>query len=280
VKAAAAKAGQPGQTECTFGSSVMEHFIAHPGAKDGIVPLMVSDYGAQYDTHLMVAKDSKIHSIKDLKGKSIHIGQLPTYLGVMGALEANGMTGADVKLSYAKQAGVEKLGDLESGRIAAMTAYLPTMAYLLATDKVRVLEANIVSRYVGKRLPHSLLIVNAKFAAANPKAVAAFHAAVVKSYQDITRNPLAFFKVYITHKWLPNGETFSPVVMEKANAFLGPVVVTDIYAGDKLQQLDCDVRQYAHILVSRGYLEKGADLSFWLGVGSARGACPMDLAGG
>jgi hypothetical protein len=271
-----------GDPKCIFGASTTERFIADARGQDQVVPLFVSNYGDQYDTHVLVAKDSKLKSAKELKGKKLRIGQLPTYVAMMGLLESNGLTIKDVKMEYGF-GGSEKLAALNDGRLDAATAYLPGMAYLLATDKVKVLEPNIVSRFVAKRIPHSLLIVNKTFARKNPKSVEAFNEAIRESYAYIMRNRAEIFYSFARHNDVTGEwkiEEGGKADIEKAASFVGTVSFTDLTkeSADR-DQVYCDLKNYGGILVQRGFLSKQEDLGAWLGVKPEKAkGCPVQNA--
>ncbi len=268
-----------GDPKCTFGASNTERFMADERGLSEVVPLFVSSYGEQYDTHLLVPLSSKLKGAKDLRGKKLRIGQLPTYVAMMGLLESEGMTVKDVKLEHGF-GGSEKLAALNDGRLDAATAYLPGMAYLLATGKVKVLESNIVSRFVAKRVPHSLLIVNKAYAQKNPAVVSAFSEAIKESHDYVMRNRSEIFYSFARHNDI-GGEweikATDKADIEKAASFVGQVSLTDLTKDSTdRDQAYCDLKFYGGILVQRGFIEKQVDLSGWLGVRPEKSnACPV-----
>lgn len=263
-------------SECQVGASTIERFLADPSAPKNVRPLFVSNFGDQYDTHLLVPKGSKLKSVKDLRGKRLRLGQLPTYLAMIGLLESHGMSLKDVEVEYGLS-GNEKLAALQAGRFDVTTAYLPGMAYLLATKQVSVLEPNIVSRFVSKRVPHSVMVVNNEFARQHPEMIARFQEALREGYEHLMRNPSEIFHTFVRHKNHEQDISMtSKADVEKATSFVGRVTFIDMTAkSSDREQSYCDMKNYGEILVQRGYLAKHTDLTAWTGVDTAKAKnCP------
>ncbi len=264
-------------SDCTYGVSTIEFYLSGGGDRSKTKALYVSSFGDQYDTHIMVPKKSKLKSIEQLRGKTVRLGQLPTFLATARMLEAHGMSLDDVKVSRGN--GNDKFGPVFEGKIAATTAYLPSMAFFLATDQMRVLEANIIQKYVGRRIPHSLLIVNAKYAEGHSKEVLKFQTAMKEAHSYIVRNPEEIFHAYIRSKgslfkreWRSNNLT---VNIEKAASFVGDVPFVDLASKSESNfGTYCDVESYASELVRRKILPKTSDLRGWMGVPESAGKCP------
>ena len=261
---------------CTYGASTVERYLSGSADQKLTKALFVSSFGDQYDTHMMVPKSSKLKSVKELRGKTVRIGQLPTYLATAGMLEANGMTMNDVKLGRGN--GNDKFGPVFEGKVDATTAYLPTMAFFLATDQMRILEANIVQKYLGRRIPHSLLIVNSDYADKNPSHVLKFQIAMKEAHSYLLRNRGEIFHSYIRSKSKSTKEWKSKNLaanIEKAASFVGDVPFVDL-AGNSESKFStyCDVQNYGSELVRRGLFDKSLDLRAWMGVSEGAGKCP------
>lgn len=267
---------------CAFGSSNIDRYIADPDATKVTAPVMVSMYGEEYDTNLVVAKDSKIKSIKDLKGKKIRVGQLPTLMGVIGALEEDGLSLDDVDLASDVDA-FEKVVALKDGQVAALTTYMPLMSYMMATGDFRVLKSNIVKNYVAARVPHSLLIVNKRFATKNPEVVEKYKKAMNEAYDFILRNPSEIIHIVERHSQKMNGESWKvpDVIAVKAGAFMGKVIMKDITTASEASQrveIHCQIQNYNKIAIKNGYASKVADLSAWLGIAEDQKKCVDKVA--
>ena len=265
-----------GLGNCTFGASTVERYLSGSADQKLTKALFISSFGDQYDTHILVPKNSKLRSVKDLRGKMVRIGQMPTYLATVRMLEAHGMTLNDIKLSHGN--GNDKFGPVFEGKVDATTAYLPTMAFFLATDQMRVLEANIIQKYLGRRVPHSLLIVNSGYAEKNPDEVLKFQVAMKEAHSYLLRNRGEIFHSYIRSKGNTTREWRSPNMaanVEKAASFVGEVPFVDIAANSKDKfSTYCDVQNYGSELEKRGLFEETLDLRSWMGVADSAGKCP------
>lgn len=261
-------------TDCPFGASNIERYLFEE--QEGTLPLMVSYYGENYDTHLVVAKNSEIKSVKELAGGRLHVGQLPTRLAVERLLTANGVPLKTINLNGGLDGGAERLAGLESGEITAMTSYLPSMSYLLATDKVRILSANVVSRYLSPHVPHGLLVVNQQYAEENPKLVSAFVDAMNEAYEYILRNPAEILHVLLRHK-NPRGDSWynmTEAEVQKAATFVGKVKMVTVGRDPKVDiKLHCDVVNFGKEIVKHGYVDQTADLSGWLKIPAEKRNC-------
>lgn len=261
---------------CLFGASTVERFLATDKNRSEIRPLIMSTFGDQYDTHILVPKNSKITKVGELRGKKLRIGQLPTYVATLGALEAHGLSlkDVDVQMGFG---GNEKIAGLEDGRIDATTAYLPAMAYYMALDRVKILEANIIQKYLGKRIPHSLLIVNADYAKKNAKKVSSFKDAMNEAHQYLMRNREEIFYSFSRSRGRAtdvSGENKANI--EKAASFVGNVPFIDMTADSADRDRGyCDIKFYGGELERRGLIAKAADLAPWIGMKPEKAAsCP------
>ena len=262
---------------CAFGSSNLDRIILSNDGVSRIRPLAISYYGDQYDTHLVVAQNSKIKSVKDLRGRTIHIGQLPTYMAVENLLSAKGVNPDTVNIFAGLEGGKERLAALESGKLAAMTAYLPSMSYLLAAGKVRILEENVVSRYLSKKVPHSMLIVNKEFAAKNPNITQAFVDAIQETYEFVLKNPGEIPGVFRRHRSPRGGESWYDITdteIEKAAAFIGRVKMVQVGQNEQLDnETFCDSMAYQELIAKSHYIPKVKDLSSFIGVSESGKSC-------
>lgn len=259
---------------CQFGSSVIESYMfdTDTAVRDTTQPLFVSMYGEKYDTHLVTAANSPIKSIKDLKGKRIRIGQLPTHIAIRKILAEEGLDIKDVELDLKTQS-VDVLAKLESGYFAAAITYVPTMPYMMASGKVRVLKSNIVKSYVQTAVPHSLAVVNREFAAQNPEVVKRFTLALQDAQNFLARNPSEAIYVFQRHagqlgatssKW-----NVDKVIAEKAGSFVGDVTLVNLYEPTNPMTRDQAVQavnDYAALVSKSGYEPKQTNFSAWMTV--------------
>jgi|GEM_PF-6058872 len=257
---------------CAFGSSNVDRFIMDPAQQEWTTPLLVSAYGNQYDTHIMVAKNSNIKSPKDLKGKSIRVGQLPTYFATLQVLRNSGLGAKDVRFE-GDHDSIEKVEALKAGRIAGLVTYMPLTAYMLASGDFRSIAANIVKENIQNSIPHSLLIVNKAYAAKSPAVVTAFREAMMDAYQYLMRNPSEVVRIVERHSMQLNGVPWkvSDVVAERSGTFVGKVLMVDLTAAGEIEQkkkILCDIGQYNKKMKEQTFFTSETDFSRWFGVES------------
>lgn len=249
---------------CDFGVSVVDHFFTAPAAElQNTKPLMVTSYGKDYDTHIVTAKDSKIQSIKDLKGKRVRMGQIPNGLAMDGVLREAGLSLKDIQQVHQVPV-TEVLAKLEKHELDAAITYAPTMPYMLASGKVRVLKGNLLSGLTGRGLPHSMIIVNKGFQSKNSAMVVSVMKGLHAAHAHFQRNPSDLVRVFAKHSnELRMGDwKVDPVVAERSGSFMGTMSVVDLT--DKNAQLVQDIRAYSAKLESAKYIPKANDLTAWL----------------
>jgi hypothetical protein len=254
---------------CEFGTSNVERFLTHEDAADSeTVPLLLSAYGENYDTHLVVSSRSKIKTIADLKGKTVRLGQAPVRMAMEAILSEAGLTLSDIKQDYSI-AATEVLAKLESGQLDAAVTYVPTMPYMLASGKVRVLKSNIVKSYLGASVPHSLVIANRKFAMSSGGVVKRFLAAITQATEYIRRNPSeAVYALQRNSKLLGNKPWHvSKVTVEKAGEFIGKISTLDLFTtADHRLEAQGMLKNYGAMLKTHNLISQQTDLAGWLGV--------------
>lgn len=221
-------------------------------------------YGQNYDTHLLVAKDSPITSINDLKGKTIRIGQVGTQLALDRILTTHGLKLADVRTVYGAPDTLP--ASLKNGKIDALIAYNPTTPLLLAGNWARILEPKIFSKYLPPYVPHSVLITNREFESKNPQLAAKVMKAIKRAAEHITKNTdslvtamkLDSRKIGLARKF----EMFDPVTVEKSAAFaqIGKPFFNDEQGGplSKAEVIEA-CEKFRTALKSRGFLAASED---------------------
>jgi ABC-type nitrate/sulfonate/bicarbonate transport system substrate-binding protein len=256
---------------CSVGTSVIEHFLNHDDeALSKTQPIMMASYGKDYDTNLIVSAKSKIKTVKDLQGRKIRLGQAPTYLAMEVMMKAEGLSMADFDRDSATRS-TEVLAKLESGAIDAAITYVPSMPYMLASGKVRVLKENIVQNYVGGVIPHSLLIAKKQFAQNSPAAIKALISSIQAANEYFARNPSEVIYTLQRHAaFLQVGEwKISKVIAERAGAFVGKVSTVDLFTdadGSKRRTALQEMNAYRDLLVKADFLTEKANLGPWLGL--------------
>lgn len=258
-------------TKCSFGSSFIEPYLMNLEASvtAKIAPVYISMYGEKYDTHLIVGKDAKIKSVKDLKGKRVRLGQMPTHIAMKHILEENGMSMSDITIDTTPPPQV--LAKLESGKLAAAITYVPTMPYMLASGKVRILKENVVKNYVRESVPHSLIVANRAFAEKSPDVARRFTLALQESSDYLARNPSEVIYAFQRHaKTLgqPSGWEVSNVTVERAGALVGhvsPQVLLGSPDPSTRQKVAAMAKGYGDTIVKNGYAKNTSDLDAWFG---------------
>ncbi|AKS30986.1 aliphatic sulfonate ABC transporter substrate-binding protein [Mycolicibacterium goodii] len=137
-------------------------------------PLKVVDVYSQPEwTALVVAKDSPITSVAELKGKKIAVTKgTDPYFFLLQALDANGLSASDVEIVNLQHADGKTA--LERGDVDAWSGLDPFMAQTVQEQGARLLYRNPEFNSYG------VLNVREDFSAAHPDTVQA----VVNSYEE------------------------------------------------------------------------------------------------
>jgi ABC-type nitrate/sulfonate/bicarbonate transport system substrate-binding protein len=230
-------------------------------------PLYMTAYGTDYDTHLVVKSDSPIKTVKDLKGKMVRLGQVPTHIALYQMLKKNGMNMSDVSLRFKLPSNFAAEA-LAKGEIDAAVTYVPTMPMMLASGKVRVLEQNIISKHVMPRTPNAVLFTSSGFAKKNPAAVEKFKRAVVATMELINKDPslvlksaTGYFQYRHGDKW--KGWKVDPAQAERATAFLGKLSIESFEDPAQAAVIRQQMTEYQTLLLGLGYIPKKIDFSAW-----------------
>ncbi len=232
-----------------------------------IKPLYMTAYGTDYDTHIVVKNDSPIKTVKDLKGKVIRIGQVPTHIALYQMLKKNDLKMEDVTLRFGMASNLASEG-LAKGEIDAAVTYVPTMPMMLASGKVRVLEQNIISKYVLPRTPNAILFTSQAYAKANPKVIENVRATVLATMEFINKNPSSVLKAATGFFNYRQGDTWKgwktdPAQVERAAAFLGKLSVESFDDPAETVIIQKQMADYQTLLLSLGYLNHKVDVSGW-----------------
>ncbi|MGE4131404.1 MAG: ABC transporter substrate-binding protein [Bdellovibrionales bacterium] len=255
------------QAKCDVGISPVAGMMALQDKDLALLqPLYMSTYGQDYDTHLIVRNDSLIKSVKDLRGKVVRIGQVPTHMALNGVLKDSGMRLNDVILETTIPAN-HVLAALDSGRIHAAITYVPTMPLMLASGKVRVLSQNIIGRQVMAKTPNALMFTSRKFAAEHAEVLSRFRAAMTKNLAQIERDPGLIFKS--AHRLFRgrNGKSsilngLNPAWQERAATLVGKLSLED-FSSSNQEALNRNLMDYQRRLFNLGYISKISDISGW-----------------
>jgi ABC-type nitrate/sulfonate/bicarbonate transport system substrate-binding protein len=256
---------------CQFGTSNVERFLTGDNAKArfNTVPLLISSYGETYDTQLVVGANSKITTVSDLKGKRVRMGQAPVRMAMEKILKEGGLTLADINEDYGTPA-TAVLAKLESGELDAAVTYVPTMPYMLASGKVRVLKSNIVKNYLEGQIPHSLVIGNAAFIGTSGDVTKRLMQALNDSNEFLRRNPSEAVYVLQRHAAELGHGTWNidKMTAEKAGEFVGKINAVSLYEAPAATRTDTlnQLKNYAELLKQHGLVSQPLDLAVWLGV--------------
>ena len=205
---------------CDFLSTSFEALMLAPADAKKMHVVGMYLYGGQYDTSLLVGKNSKVKSVGDLKGKTVRIGQIGTRMVLDKMLKKNGMSISDVTVAMAMPETLPQ--GLADSKYEAVIAYSPTTPLLLASHSARILEKNIYSKYFGTFLPHSTLVGSNKVFS-NGDVYARFVRAFKKAAAYIQANPLATINTMNAER--PAGRSvfnysgYTPAVIEKSASF-------------------------------------------------------------
>lgn len=181
-------------TECQVGATSIDSAVMTGIELAKLQPLYFYLYGVNYDTHLVVAKNSAIRKVADLKGKKVRVDQVPTQIAIRKILAEAGLKETDVELVYSSPFAIRD--QLAKNEIAAAIAYNPTMALLMASGEVRPLKLNVMGKYVKPFVPHAVIAANRDFAQKHPVETAAIGRALTRASEFIAKNPQELVRVY------------------------------------------------------------------------------------
>lgn len=255
---------------CHFGSSTIEQFLVVDQKKvlNKTMPLLVTSYSEDYDTNLVVAANSKIKTLKDLKGKRIRMGQIPNRLALENVLNKEGMSLNDIHQVYGVSVS-KVLAKLETGEFDGAITYIPSMPYLLASGKVRVVKKNLMSEAGLIPLPHSLIIGNRQFIEHNPEVTTKFISALKESFAYLQRNPSELVQVHARNTKALGDEEWKvdKLVAERSGAFVGKLQVANLYESKADREATAkNVAAFSEKLQKAKFYTKGNDLTAWFGV--------------
>jgi ABC-type nitrate/sulfonate/bicarbonate transport system substrate-binding protein len=245
--------------KCDFTSTALENLYLAKVDPQSIQTLAMYLYGQNYDTHLLVRAGSTAVSVKDLKGKTIRIGQIGTRLVLEHILKAHGMTLDDVQL--ANVSPDELLPGLQSGKFEASIAYNPTTPLLLASNTAKILEKNIYSKYMSPFVPHSTLIASASFKESQPVAFKKFMGAFRKAATYVQKNPTVIVEMLTSRKdkvaLTFNYVAYSPATVQKSAAFFNisePYFIGEPAAPFTVADVRASVFKFHEELLAAGFL--------------------------
>jgi ABC-type nitrate/sulfonate/bicarbonate transport system substrate-binding protein len=259
---------------CDIGGTSPEAFYETNVRPEKIVPLQSMVYGLDYDTHLIVSEKSGIKSIKDLKGKTIRIGQLPALVALRRILEKAGLKEGDVKLVRGQAPVITLEQQLEKGEVDGAICWLPVMPVLVASGKFRILESNIIGKYVMPYMPHTVTFANAKFEKEHGDIVEKFLEGTRLAIEYTRKNPSELIyalqrniKIFGLAEW-----KVTPSVAERAgeivggpHAFFFNDLIPTKNSNEKLTIRDTFI-QLADLLFKEkiiSFESKNRDLSVW-----------------
>lgn len=259
----------PAKRPCDFAVALSDAFLQSGVAPEKFEPLLFSRYGHGYDTHLIVPKNSKIKSVKDLKGKKLALGPVMSRVALDAMLEQAGLTKSDVTVVSTNP--FERVKQMRNGEIDAAIIYNPAMAILLSEGSVRVIEENIIEKYLKVPVPHTMLLANASFAKKNAKLVASVMDAVEKGNRALSDDPTLLATV--TEEYAKaHGEKIysygaSKVVLAKSAQIMGDFKLYRVTSmmndgAGEMSVIDA-LNKFQSALVQRGYIGKTVDLSKW-----------------
>jgi NitT/TauT family transport system substrate-binding protein len=156
------------------------------------VPIVyvMSEY-QRFPVCIFAQAKEKIHSVGDLRGKSIGIpGRYgTTYVGLLAALRAAGLTESDV---HVQVIGYTQVTSVAAGKVQAAVGYCNNEPLQLQRHgyKVTVLAVSDVANLVAPGL-----IVGKALLAHNPSAVRAFVQATLRGLADTIADPRAAFAI-------------------------------------------------------------------------------------
>ena len=234
-----------------------------------IIPFMFFMYGASgasnYDTHLVVSKESGIKTTTDLKDKTIRVGKPPTIIALKKILKETNLDIAAIQIDRTRAHLV--LDSVRSREIDAAITYFPTMPVMLASLEVEILKEDIFSNYINHHVPDSFIGVNKKFAEENPEAVKGFLRAMEKAFVYGNNNPkelitsFSKLKTFSDSSWILDEE-----LIQKGAALIPEIPIRNLDEQIYMQELGKSETVYEHlieyqnILYNEGFYDEKVDL--------------------
>jgi aliphatic sulfonates family ABC transporter substrate-binding protein len=216
-------------------------------AKDGDVVLLAG--AAKGGTELMVAKDSPVKSVKDLKGKVIGVNQLGSTVETMVIynLHKAGLSERDVRIIPVEPAAQAE--ELERGQVTAVAAPAPWNAVIQSKGGRAILNWKTIlddgNYHAGT------FFATKKFAQANP--------AFIKKFLEINQQ--------ITDDINKDRAKYEPLILQSwqkvSNKKLKPEVAAAAFKTLKftLEATPEELQRFADVAFETGALKKKADLS-------------------
>jgi ABC-type nitrate/sulfonate/bicarbonate transport system substrate-binding protein len=243
--------------KCDFISTTFEAVVASKMNLAQLVPVATYRYGQDYDTHLVVRKDSGINSVKDLKGKKIRINQIGSIIPFENMLKQAGLKPSDVTYERMALADIPKA--LDEKKIDAVLSYNPTIPLLLGSDRVKILESNIFSRFYGHFVPHSLLVTTKEFQAQKKDVFEKFMKAFSQASVELSKKP-----ENVVYSVPHVSQLYKAADIEKSLSFISvakPLIVTEMGKEAFVEQ--SNFAKYASVLQERGFIKDPVDISTW-----------------
>jgi len=256
------------EDKCDVINTNIESFLLKPKAMESYQPLQLVAYGDSYDTHLVVDKDSKFKTLKDLKGKKIRVGFTSTVVALEEMLKSEGMSLNDVKLN--KTASTELHTALKNKKVDAAISYFPSMHALLASGEVRIIKKDIYKNYLNTPSPQSICFIKKDFSKKNPDIVLAFSKAL-KEAQDFGNENPSQLAIILKDKSEELGFKkwdISNSTLEKINEIYTNVNAIDFaeqrlnFKGKQLSAIEI-LENYNQKLIELNYMKNKIDFSPW-----------------
>lgn len=254
--------------KCDISVINVESFLARPEMIPHFRPLHMVTYGESYDTNLVVSSDSKINSLKDLVGKNVRLGRVPTYAAIEKAMNEEGLKLNDFKSS--REQVTEILPALNQHSLVAAVSYFPTMPAMIATGKVKVLKASIYKNYLKIPIPKSVVVASTGFYQKNQDVIQRFITALSEAEDYGNKNPSQLAMVFKNttklmgmKSWeIKNNEiekidefytAFQPIFFNQKNVNI---------EGKNYSPISI-IEDYNLLLRNSGYVSSVADFSSW-----------------
>ncbi len=265
----AVASSKQGDRPCDFAVVLMDAFFQSGVSADKFAPLLFSRYGHGYDTHLIVPVKSQIKSAADLKGKKIALGPVMSRMALDAMLETAGVASADVTIVANNP--FQRVQQMRDGEIDAAIVYNPAMAILLSEGSVRVVEENLIEKYLKMPVPHTVFLVNSIFSEKNAKLIPRVVDAIENGNRALSDDPTLLATV--TEEYAKeHGEKVhsygaSKVTLAKSAQIMGDFklyrVTSVVNGGSSAITVIEALNKFQNALVQRGYIAKTVDLSSW-----------------